>query len=102
MGRVSYIFVVNVIGPTIPIHSRMPTADPRAAVFALRHAQICASTNAISRFSKNVMTYGRIGFMLAACADSGPSSAIHGLLNSTAYQTAPSSQYTTAQTTTAA
>src|ERR1700733_15243276 len=98
-GRPSYIAVVSVIGPTIPSHRSTPIAAPRPAVFALRQMHTCARTNAITRFSRNVTIYGSTGFTLFGV---GPSSAIHGLVKSTAYHKPPTIQYTTAQTTTAA
>src|SRR5271170_5789322 len=102
MDRISYIYEVKVTGPTNPIHKSIPSAAPLAAVFALRQMQICASTNAMSRFRTNVMMYGKTGFMLAAFSAVICSSAIHGLANKTAYHNAPSIQYARAETNTAA
>src|ERR1700693_1584025 len=94
------MYVLYVIGPTNPIHISIPSAAPRAAVLAFRQTQSCASTNAITRFRINEMMYGAMGFEPPVCSGVIFSSAIHGLLNSTANHSAPSTQYAIAATNT--
>src|ERR1700721_1425756 len=100
IGRISYIFVVKVTGPTNPIHSKMPRAAPRAAVFALRQMQICANTKAISKFNTNVMMYGQGELWALAFSIEIFSRDIHCLLNKVRSHNAPRSQNPKAKKTT--
>ena len=54
--RISYMYVVKTIGPTMPIQSNTPTAAPRAAVFALDDSGLAQGDVVIQLLEQSVIS----------------------------------------------